>query len=102
VTFALYAQPSLFSNTATLRLAVPGNASHATLRIFDAGGRLVRTLHDGAIATGIHPFEWTVWMLPVSPRRPHLLCPCHRGRCGPGQEAHPRAVGAPGAPNANA
>ncbi len=58
LTFALYAQPSVFSGAATLRLSVPSNAPHATLRVFDAGGRLVRTLHDGVIAAGLHPFEW--------------------------------------------
>lgn len=58
VTFGLYAQPSIFTTSATLRLAVPSSASYATLRVFDAGGRLVRTLHDGAITTGIHPFAW--------------------------------------------
>ncbi len=57
-TFALYSQPNPFAVATTLRLAIPSDAPHATLRVFDAAGRLVRTLHDGAIQAGVHPFAW--------------------------------------------
>jgi hypothetical protein len=57
-TFALYSQPNPFTSSTTLHLAIPSDASRATLRVFDASGRLVRTLHDGAIQAGVHPFAW--------------------------------------------
>ncbi|MCK4304000.1 MAG: T9SS type A sorting domain-containing protein, partial [Candidatus Eisenbacteria sp.] len=42
-----------------LRLTIPEGISEATLQIFDATGRTVRTLHEGSITAGMHLFQWT-------------------------------------------
>jgi hypothetical protein len=49
--------PNPARGSTTLRLALP-RAGHATLTLHDASGRLVRTLHDGALAAGEHALRW--------------------------------------------
>ncbi|HEX7878961.1 MAG TPA: FlgD immunoglobulin-like domain containing protein [Candidatus Eisenbacteria bacterium] len=49
--------PNPFRGNTTFLLAMPV-ASDVHLRIFDAAGRLVRNVHDGAMDAGRHTFEW--------------------------------------------
>lgn len=51
------ALPNPTSGRATFHFSLPEPA-HATLRIFDAGGRLVRSLDAGTLGAGRHRFEW--------------------------------------------
>ncbi|MGQ0721679.1 MAG: T9SS type A sorting domain-containing protein, partial [Candidatus Eiseniibacteriota bacterium] len=43
--------------TTRISFAVP-RATHATLRVYDVGGRLVATLLDGNVESGVHSIEW--------------------------------------------
>ncbi len=55
------AHPNPFNPTTTLGFDVPGETGGAqmvTLAIYDVGGRLLRQLIDGPIATGSHAVEW--------------------------------------------
>jgi hypothetical protein len=49
--------PNPFNPGATLRLRLE-SAAAVRLRLFDARGRLVRTLHDGPLAAGRHALVW--------------------------------------------
>jgi len=51
--------PNPFAPAATLRFAVPNGADQATLQIFDANGRMVRSIHEGSVTPGTHVFTWT-------------------------------------------
>lgn len=54
--------PNPFNPQTTLRFRVPGAAGEsaaAALRIYDAAGRLVRTLQDGPLAAGQHLRTWS-------------------------------------------
>lgn len=56
--FALAApSPSPFAGSTRLSFALPA-AADATLEVFDAGGRRVRTLAHGRLAAGSHEFAW--------------------------------------------
>jgi hypothetical protein len=56
-TTLLGASPNPFN--ATTQIVVNSvSAGNLRLRIFDVRGRLVRTLHDGALPTGMHQFTW--------------------------------------------
>lgn len=50
-------QPNPFSSTTTIRFELPVEA-HVRLEVFDAQGRLVRTLADGEFPGGYHAVEW--------------------------------------------
>jgi hypothetical protein len=50
--------PNPAASSTTLRFAL-GRAQPVTLRIYDAGGRLVQTLLRGPLAAGPHTLEWT-------------------------------------------
>jgi hypothetical protein len=54
------ARPNPFNPRTELELEVPaeGGAGGVRLRIFDVGGRLVRTLVDGPLAPGRHRLTW--------------------------------------------
>ena len=49
--------PNPFRGHTSFLLALPA-ASDVHLRIFDATGRLVRSVHDGVMDAGRHTFEW--------------------------------------------
>ncbi len=49
--------PNPLRGSTTLRLALP-RASRVSLAVFDQQGRRVRTLADGELAAGEHPFAW--------------------------------------------
>ncbi len=49
--------PNPFNPTTTIRFGLP-KAAHATLEIYDVGGRLVRTLVDSALPAKLHAIEW--------------------------------------------
>lgn len=54
----LASQPSPFVSRTTLAFQLP-QAARVSLRVFDVGGRLVRTLADGAmLEPGTHTFDW--------------------------------------------
>ncbi len=53
--------PNPFNPATTVRLYVPGQAGTTTpvrLRVYNLQGRLVRTLHDGPVATGWRSWIW--------------------------------------------
>jgi hypothetical protein len=52
------AAPNPFNPMTTISFRVPSGASHASLRVYDAAGRLVRTLHQGRLAPGDHAVTW--------------------------------------------
>ncbi len=56
--FALYpATPNPFSNTTTLKYSLP-QSSHASLKIYNVSGRLVKTLLEGHQDSGIYKLKW--------------------------------------------
>ena len=55
---ALESHPNPFGAGTKLSLAVPVEDPATSLRIFDAAGRLVRTVHQGALRAGVHQFDW--------------------------------------------
>lgn len=57
--FNLQGWPNPFGEVTSLSLALPQSASDAQVRIFDAGGRLVKTVHHGPLAGGTSRFVWT-------------------------------------------
>lgn len=57
-TLSLSSNPNPFGRATNLTMAIPAGVSEASLRIFDASGRLVQTLHQGAIEPGVHEFSW--------------------------------------------
>lgn len=48
--------PNPFNPRTTIRFSTP--AGRASLRVYDVGGRLVRTLVDGAVRAGSHEVDW--------------------------------------------
>lgn len=56
--FLAPAVPNPFNPTTSLRVHVPTSAATATLRVFDAGGRAVRTLLVGSVSPGWQEFIW--------------------------------------------
>jgi hypothetical protein len=50
--------PNPFNPTTTIRYVVPAGGADATVRVFDAGGRLVRTLAGGFQEAGAHDVVW--------------------------------------------
>jgi hypothetical protein len=57
---ALSVAPNPARGRCGFELFVPGGVGmpEASLRVFDASGRLVRTLHSGGLSGGPHSFEW--------------------------------------------
>lgn len=51
--------PNPVVGLARLQLEVPAGAGQARVEVFDATGRSVRILHDGAIEPGSHVLTWT-------------------------------------------
>jgi len=51
------ARPSPLSRGTTIALALPARVN-VTLRLFDVGGRLVRTLVEGPLDAGLHDVAW--------------------------------------------
>ncbi len=49
--------PNPFHGRMTIELGL-ASSGRATLRVFDTGGRLVRTLVEGALDAGVHPVSW--------------------------------------------
>ncbi len=49
--------PNPFNPSTTIRFALPA-AARASVRIYDAGGRLVRTLVDGDLGAAVHAVVW--------------------------------------------
>jgi hypothetical protein len=49
--------PNPFNPSTTIRFALPA-AARASVRIYDAGGRLVRTLVDGDLGAAVHTVVW--------------------------------------------
>ncbi len=52
------AAPNPFNPMTTISFSVPAGAAKASLRVYDAAGRLVRSLHRGALAPGDHAVTW--------------------------------------------
>ncbi|MDZ4805027.1 MAG: FlgD immunoglobulin-like domain containing protein, partial [Candidatus Eisenbacteria bacterium] len=51
--------PNPFTDDTCVRVAIPsGGASRALVVICDIHGRVIRTLHDGAVTEGEMEFEW--------------------------------------------
>lgn len=50
--------PNPFNPSTTIRYEVPSGASRVTLRVYDVGGRLVRTLVDGPVTAGPATAVW--------------------------------------------
>ncbi|MEK7347285.1 MAG: FlgD immunoglobulin-like domain containing protein [Candidatus Eisenbacteria bacterium] len=53
----LPARPNPFLGDTEISFALPSDA-RASVRLFDVGGRLVRTLHDGSATAGVHRIRW--------------------------------------------
>jgi len=59
LTAALHpARPSPFTRETTLVSDVPGHGGMTTLRVYNVGGRLVRTLVSAPIEAGRHEARW--------------------------------------------
>jgi hypothetical protein len=57
--FALYQNvPNPFNPTTVIRYDVPAGGGDVTLRIYDVGGRLIRTLVNGAQSPGVKAVTW--------------------------------------------
>jgi hypothetical protein len=57
--FTLYQNvPNPFNPTTLIRYDVPAGGGHVTLRVYDVGGRLVRTLVDQAQTSGLKRVIW--------------------------------------------
>jgi hypothetical protein len=54
----LHSFPNPFSSTTTIHFNVADNSEPVRLQIFDAGGRLVRTLLDGFASQGTNSLHW--------------------------------------------
>jgi hypothetical protein len=50
-------RPNPFRGSTSLQLEMP-STSHASIRVYDVSGRLVRTLVDGGLDAGIHEIGW--------------------------------------------
>ena len=51
------ASPSPFARSTSIRFQIPAR-QHVDLRVFDVGGRLVRSLVNEALDGGMHAVEW--------------------------------------------
>lgn len=51
-------EPNPFNPTTTIRFRIPEGQSTGSLGVYDAGGRLVRTLHSGDFEPGYHTVTW--------------------------------------------
>jgi hypothetical protein len=49
--------PNPFNPTTSIAFELPA-AAHVTLSIYDASGRVVRTLAEGGLPAGVHRFDW--------------------------------------------
>ena len=58
IILAVSAQPNPFTPNTRLQLSIPPGVTKASLEIYDTTGRVVRTLHQGAITPGILNFDW--------------------------------------------
>jgi hypothetical protein len=57
--FALHQNvPNPFNPTTVIQYVVPESGAYVTLRIYDVGGRLVRTLVDGVVRSGLKSVVW--------------------------------------------
>jgi|GEM_PF-5041287 len=54
----LSAYPNPFHGRTGIQLTLAQSRSSVRVEIYDVGGRLVRSLFDGALAAGIHQFPW--------------------------------------------
>jgi hypothetical protein len=54
---SISASPNPFARVATLRFSL-GRSERTDVEVFDAGGRKVRTLSDGILASGCHSIAW--------------------------------------------
>jgi flagellar hook assembly protein FlgD len=52
-----HARPNPFNPTTTIEFSV-ATEGHVTIRVFDAAGRVVRTLEDGHVTAGPHTTVW--------------------------------------------
>jgi hypothetical protein len=50
--------PNPFNPLTMIRFSIPNGTGRASLGVYDTGGRRVRSLVDGPIATGDHAIEW--------------------------------------------
>tara|TARA_Y100001970_G_scaffold290120_1_gene422672 strand:- start:3 stop:3380 length:3378 start_codon:yes stop_codon:yes gene_type:complete len=50
--------PNPFNPTTTINFELPKNVSNLTLNVFDIRGRLIETLHSGAMDMGYHSYLW--------------------------------------------
>ncbi|MCH5375211.1 MAG: T9SS type A sorting domain-containing protein, partial [Planctomycetes bacterium] len=57
VTALLSAYPNPFNPTTTIRFTLE-SSGHVAVRVYDAGGRLVRTLSDESMPAGRHSLSW--------------------------------------------
>jgi hypothetical protein len=55
---SLSVSPNPFRDATAIRLALAQAEAAVRLEVYDVGGRLVRTIHSGALAAGIHPMSW--------------------------------------------
>ncbi len=53
----LPARPNPFVTETEISFALP-SVAHASVRLFDVHGRLVRTLHEGTATAGVHRMHW--------------------------------------------
>lgn len=54
----LTARPTPFNPHTSISFEVPAGVSRARVRVFDTAGRMVRSLHEGALTAGKHTFSW--------------------------------------------
>ncbi len=59
MSLSVSSHPNPFSPMTHLRLSIPPELTSARVVIYDAGGRVVRTVHEGTITPGSHTFTWT-------------------------------------------
>jgi len=59
------ASPNPFSRTTQLLFALPTDQSGVRARIYDAQGRLIETLANGAMARGTHQLRWDASRVPA-------------------------------------
>ncbi|NNE07113.1 MAG: hypothetical protein HKN20_00995 [Gemmatimonadetes bacterium] len=51
-------EPNPFNPVTTIRFRIPEGRNTGSLGVYDAGGRLVRTLHEGDFEPGYHSVTW--------------------------------------------
>lgn len=50
--------PNPFVQSTRIAFEIPAGTEDARLAVYDAGGRLIQRLHDGAVTAGRHTLEW--------------------------------------------